>query len=104
MFDWEDRPEGLVISGEVEISAAERLQELLLAKTAQSPAFTLDMSGVTRLDTAAAQVLTSLSQDETANDLRIILSKEAAEAIDKLGFGALIDLTPKNRSRCKVRI
>lgn len=90
MFDWEGRPEGLAISGEVEISAVERLQELLLDKATQNPAFTLDMSGVTSLDTATAQVLAALSQEETADELRIILSDEAAEVIDKLGFGSLI--------------
>jgi len=91
MFDQEDRPEGLAISGEVEVSAVERLQELLLDKAAQSPKLTLDMSGVTDLDTAAAQVLAALSREGTADELRIILSDEAAEVIDKLGLGPLIN-------------
>jgi len=91
MFDWEDRPEGLTLSGEVEISAVERLQELLLDKATQSPKLTLDMSGVTSLDTATAQVLAALSREEATDELRIILSDEAAEAIDKLGFGPLIN-------------
>ncbi|MBW2619278.1 MAG: STAS domain-containing protein [Deltaproteobacteria bacterium] len=91
MFEWKDKPGGLAISGEVEISAVERLQELLLDKAAQSPAFTLDMSGVTSLDTAAAQVLAALSQEEATDELRIILSDEAAEEIGKLGFGPLIN-------------
>ncbi len=89
MFTWEQEPNALSLQGELDVGSVETLQEILLNALKSNQSLLLDLHGVVRLDTAAAQVLASLSKEESSQRLKLHLSAESALTIERLGLMAV---------------
>jgi anti-anti-sigma factor len=90
-----ERQDGATIAhldGEIDTATAPRLQEQLLAATADGPLI-LDLTGVEYLDSAGIAVLDALRR---VRDFRIVLDEQSivARAIGIVGFDQLIPVSP----------
>lgn len=84
MLTWEHTADGLAMLGEMDIRSAEELHQLFDKETEQAGRLNLDLSGVTRLDTTAAQLLTVLAAGGALG--RMILSESVKETLAALGL------------------
>jgi len=86
MFVWVNEPDGLTFEGELEIGSVENLQSVLVENLKTKKKLRLDLRKVSRLDTAASQVLLALTQSEGPENLKLLLSNEVSQTFDHLGF------------------
>jgi len=89
MFSWRRAGGRLEFEGELEISAVESLQGVLLEESKGGRPLEVDLSGLTKLDTAAAQVIVSLIKSGGLKSLA--LSPPARAAFKSLGLGGRIE-------------
>ena len=81
----------LALDGELNIYRAQALREPLLALLAQdAPLLTIDLSGVSEIDSAGVQLLMAAKRQAQATDRRLVLVGHSPSVIDAF---ALLDLT-----------
>ncbi len=86
MFTWEQGPDSVTIVGEMDIFSIDTLHALLVEVVAEGSAKTIDLTQVTRLDTAAAQVLMAALKTDKRGGLKVALSDEASAVLDLIGL------------------
>lgn len=84
MFSWKQIAEYFEFVGEMDARSVEDLHQLFEKETEHVGRLSLDLSQVTRLDTAAAQLLAVLAQGDAIEG--IVLSIEAKDTLNALGL------------------